>query len=535
MKKTKVLLICVTIIILIPLSSCDKNPAASQAMAEPSAGFQGGDNYQPLDKGLYGNYYEIFVGSYYDSDGDGMGDLNGIVQKLDYLNDGQPESNTSLHIDGIWLMPIMPSPSYHKYDVTDYYGIDPAYGSMADFENLVRECGKRGIRLIIDLVMNHSSSEHPWFVKAREEISSGADWRYANYYNIGHGQAGDRTHSLEMDDYYYEGVFVDSMPDLNYDNEEVRREFENIAKFWLDKGVSGFRLDAVKWLYPDQQKSVDCLKWFVDYCKSIKPDIYMVGEVWSEDAEIMKFYESGIPSLFNFTFSDENGYPAKAADSGTGAYYANRLQRWDTIMAGRFPDAIDAVFLSNHDQDRSAHYLSEDPQKEKMAAALYLLEPGNPFIYYGEEIGMTGRGRDENKRGPMIWSLSQPGGLTDGPPARDSGYGASRSIEQQLADPDSLLRFYIRAIRLRNQFPGLWRGRVEEISQPDDALAVFKSVDGENILIVAHNVSTEEKTVILEKGKKSLGGFLTAAGGEVILKGNKLTLPGRSSALVVLG
>ncbi|MEG2018150.1 MAG: alpha-amylase family glycosyl hydrolase, partial [Clostridium sp.] len=220
----------------------------------------------------YKNYYEIFVGSFYDSDEDGIGDINGIIEKLDYLNDGDNKSDKDLGINGIWLMPVMPSPTYHKYDVTDYLGIDPQYGTMEDFEKLIKECNKRGVDLIIDLVLNHTSAQNPWFISAKKSLTvepCGKDVcaysepcrehnKYVKYYNFSEEKLSG-YHSVGMPTgWYYEGVFWDQMPDLNLDNEEVWNEIENISKFWLDKGVAGFRLDAVTSYYTGNvSKNVD--------------------------------------------------------------------------------------------------------------------------------------------------------------------------------------------------------------------------------------------------------------------------------------
>ncbi|HHX12636.1 MAG TPA: alpha-amylase, partial [Clostridiales bacterium] len=191
----------------------------------------------------YRNYYEIFVYSFNDSDGDGIGDIQGLISKLDYINDGDPTTDTDLGFDGIWLMPIMPSTTYHKYDVTDYYSIDPQYGSLDDFKELIEECHKRGINLIIDLVFNHTSAKHPWFKEAvsyLEGLEEGQEPNpkegpYVEYYNFDKDKKGAAGyHKTGRSDCYYEGIFWDQMPDLALDNENVRGEIEKIAKYWLD-------------------------------------------------------------------------------------------------------------------------------------------------------------------------------------------------------------------------------------------------------------------------------------------------------------
>ena len=269
---------------------------------------------QPPSSDKYRTFYEIFVYSFWDSNGDGIGDLAGVTQKLDYLNDGDPATDSDLGINGIWLMPVMPSNTYHKYDVKDYMAIDPVYGSMEDFEKLVAECGQRGINVIIDLVMNHTSSAHPWFVEAADYLKNLGDGEpdpeacpYVDYYNFHKGIQSGYTRLGETD-WYYEAGFWSEMPDLNLNNENVRKEFEEICRFWLEKGVAGFRLDAVKeFVSGDTEANVEILTWFNDMVKGISPDAYLVGEAWLPQTEYAQYYASGIDSFFDFSFADSTG------------------------------------------------------------------------------------------------------------------------------------------------------------------------------------------------------------------------------------
>lgn len=243
----------------------------------------------------YRNWYEVFVYSYYDSDGDRIGDLAGLVEKLDYI--------ASLGMNGIWLMPIMPSPSYHKYDVTDYYDIDPQYGTLEDFSALLEKAHSLGIDVIIDLVVNHTSSEHPWFLSAKADANS----EYREYYNWsdeprdGYAKAGGS---------YYECRFVNTMPDLNLDNPEVRAEIERILRFWLeDVGVDGFRLDAVTSYYTgERERNIDFLSWLGETARAISPDCYIVGEAWTDLYEIADYCAADIDSFFLFPVAQSGGY-----------------------------------------------------------------------------------------------------------------------------------------------------------------------------------------------------------------------------------
>ena len=256
----------------------------------------------------YRTYYEIFVYSFCDSNGDGIGDLQGVISKLDYLEE--------LGIQGIWLMPIHPSTSYHKYNVSDYYAIDPQYGTMEDFEQLIAECDKRDIHVIIDLVVNHTGSDNVWFKEAVKYLQglpkgkkpNAKDCKYIDYYFFSTESKGNSSRVVNGTKYYYEGMFDYSMPDLNLGNQAVRDEIENVMAFWIDKGVAGFRLDAAKEFYSGNvSANVEVLNWIQTTATSLKPDCYLVAEVWESFGQITNYYESGITSIFNFAFGNSDG------------------------------------------------------------------------------------------------------------------------------------------------------------------------------------------------------------------------------------
>lgn len=532
---------------LILLSGC------SRSNAPVSAGAVSSDDSYPYYHDLniiddnYRTYYEIFVGSFYDSDGDGMGDLNGVTQKLDYLNDGK---GGGLGVTGIWLMPVMPSPSYHKYDVTDYYNIDPAYGTMDDFKNLVAECHKRGIKLIIDYELNHTSSQNPWFQAATDYIVKNPEdptaCPYFSYYNFTKGKpATGNYYRVGNTNWYYEAEFTSDMPDLNLDSSTVRDEIQKFTDFWLAAGVDGFRLDAALHFYgavgaSDTTKNIAFLNWFSDYCKTIKPDVYIVGEVWGNASTIAQYYQSDATSFFNFPFSQKDGFIADVLNR-TGLFtsaqaYAKELYGWQLMMQSNNGKAIDAVFLGNHDTDRAAEYFSGDELKTKMAAGMYLTMGGNAFIYYGEEIGMTGGGKDENKRRPMLWSVSDTAGMTNGPAGMTSPSYLYDALDQQIQESDSIYHYYQMAVRLRNENPEIARGTLEilsDISDPD-LYAVRKSYNGSQLILV-YNISESAKTLELGKsqyGYSGLRGYLSANGEAVGLSGDELQLPPMSIAVL---
>jgi len=520
-------------------------PAMRATFQNNSGTVKPGEPVGPHPKGIYGNYYEIFVGSFYDSDGDGMGDLRGIIQKLDYLNDGNPDSTASLNIDGIWLMPINPSPSYHKYDVRNYTAIDSAYGTMGDFEDLIEECNKRGIRVIIDLVVNHTSTAHTWYQNARSGNAG-----YRAYYNISNVRHNSNywfqfsTNPLS----YYEASFWDQMPDLNYDNPAVKIAMEDVIDFWFEKGVSGFRLDAVKHVYEnytssskssDHNKNVEWLRWFTNYCKSKKEDCYIVCEVWEWGSDMIKtYYSSGVPSNFNF-YAAENRIPTYAKSAVPASNFASHVVNWNTEIKKGNPAAVDAPFSSNHDISRLASTIGSDAKQQKMAASMLIFMPGSPFIYYGDELGMTGSlPNDQNARGPMRWSRSNRTGETKGPSGNSQSYWDASSVAEQLANADSVLRFYIEAIRLKNRYPQIHWGAPSLLTTSQgnsiSAYRINTSRTDEKDVAVVHNLSNTAQTVTIT-GAAALGGTLTAVGAssqKPSLAGTTLTMPAFSSAII---
>lgn len=496
----------------------------------------------------YRNYYEIFVYSFCDSDGDGIGDLNGVTSKLDYIAD--------MGFNGIWLMPIMPSPSYHKYNVKDYYDIDPQYGTMADFESLVSECDKRGIKLIIDLVMNHTSKEQEWFASAAQSLrqqpcGAAKDEEclsdplcpdhnpYVDYYFFADEKPVNGSY-YQTGSHYFEAVFSDDMPELNLDNPNVRKEFEKIAKFWLDKGVGGFRLDAVKEYFsgsPD--KNIEVLSWFMDYCKSVDSDCYVVGEVWESFTAYTKYYQSGIDSVFGFTMAQEDGKIAKTmnasgADNSVKSF-AQAMTIVETKLASFSDTAIDAPFIGNHDTNRAAGILRYDLTKMKAAAGLLLTMSGSPFVYYGDEIGLSGSGRDENKRAPMIWDESGSG-LTYGPPNMEQQENRFESVEAQLADENSLLNYYKRALRIRNENPCIARGKTEVINITGQDIAAVRRTFEDDSIVIVYNYSDEEKSIsdeLLDLENSQIRGYLTVDSEQEAALTESLVMPPYSIAFLV--
>ena len=443
-------------------------------------------------------FYEIFVRSFNDSNGDGIGDFNGIIEKLDYLNDGNPNTNTDLGIDAIWLMPINPSPSYHGYDVVNYYATNLEYGTMDDFKRLLEEAHKRGIRIIIDLVLNHTSSQHPFFIDARSSESS----KYHDWYVWSATGDGNHWHeaSIGPDSKYYYGYFCDCMPDLNYLNPEVTQQMEKVVNYWInDIGIDGFRIDAAKHLIEDGNKventqaTHDWFKQFYSFYKGINPDTYVVGEVASSDARMTTLYSGDqMDMIFNFELAQGFVNSAKGeSTSGVGSAI--------TFIQNDAPDWNFATFLTNHDQNRVMNVLNGNVDKAKVAAALFLTSPGTPFIYYGEEIGMVGSKPDEDIRRPMQWTGEENAGFSSGTPWRlpDENYVNVNVISED-RDPNSLLNTYRALIELRKTHSALSNGEYLMVKTSNKGVyAALRQDQDETILVIISLSKTELRDISL--------------------------------------
>ena len=490
----------------------------------------------------YRNVYQIFTQSFCDSDGDGVGDFKGIISQLDYINDGDPNGGEDLGVDALWMTPINPSESYHKYSVEDYYNVDESFGTLEDFDKLVEECHKRGINVILDLVLNHISYKNPLFLEACEEVKQGKLDGKAQYFEFHKPDYySPDVQVVTVGDYVCEANFSPTMPEWNLNSEKTREDFTKIAKFWLDRGVDGFRLDAVKYFANKDTDGVAFLKWFVDTCRGIKSDVYLVGEDWSDDSEIKDFYASGIDSLFAFRFATSSGDICQFLSTMQGQQLIKKLVSYDGKMSEVNPDYINAMFLSNHDQIRIANALEgKGLEAEKFAANIYMLTPGNSYTYYGEEIGMTAPGTDSDKyyRLPMVFDSDNPQGITvDGASAVDAPTGGG--VKQQLSDKNSLLNHYRRLITVKLQNPEIARGRMtKQENFGDTMIGAYYIEKDDSKLLVIHNFSPDtEKTVeitddMLKNAAVCADLLPSADANHLSIKDGKLTLPAYSSVIL---
>ena len=541
MRKISALLSLVLLFALV-LAACGQTaaPAAAEsreiALDSSAWSFPApGDNYRV--------FYEIFTGSFSDSDGDGVGDLRGIMNRMDYLNDGDPASGRSLGIEGIWLTPIFKSPSYHKYDVTDYYSVDSRFGTLEDLQALVDLCHERGAKLILDLPINHTGDQCAWFTKFKIAHQTGntAD-EYYNFYSFvtpGSGGAPGGYRQIGSTGDWYECNFDSSMPELNFDSEAVRAELVKVAKFYLDMGVDGFRFDAAKYVYlNDNRRSGDFWDWYLARLKAIKPDLYTVAEVWDSDGVTDEYYSA--VNCFNFTTSQTNGLIAATAQHGNvNAYTAYVDAYLDRIHAIR-SDAMIVPFISNHDNDRASGYLTVASGNMKVAANLYLLSSGSPFIYYGEELGMRGsRGgsnTDANRRLAMLWGdgdkVKDPAGAT---------YPASKQIEttaaDQMADEGSLYNYYKKVLMIRAAHPAIARGDYTALSLEGTKLGGFVADwEGQRVCVL-HNTTLSGADLDLNALGLSAFTKLSAFVGveDASLSDGVLHLGSQTSAVLVTG
>jgi alpha-glucosidase len=495
-------------------------------------------------------FYEIYPRSFQDTNGDGIGDLNGITSKLDYLAD--------LGVDALWITPFYPSPQVDfGYDISDYENVDAQFGTLADLDRLVAEAHKRNIRIVMDMVLNHTSDQHRFFQAARSSRNSPyRDWYIwrdpapgggpPNNWYSGFGPTA-WTFDEKTKQYYYH-FFYPEQPDLNWRNPKVEQAMFKSTRFWLDRGVDGFRLDVANWLFEDPRlqnnpvlpqlrqgsateheqelkynrdlpETHDVMRRLRRLTNGYAGDRVLIGEIWIPTIEqLMPYYgprndEINLP--FNFFFSTE----VKTLDA---AGFRNVVEKSERALRGRPTTYV----LSNHDDLRRAYTRFGDGRHNeeiaKLTATMLLTLRGSPFFYYGEEIGMESidpetleevrdpvgkrywpgyKGRDAQRR-PMQWNDEPNGGFTTGTPwLKLAPSAGERTVEKAFADPDSILNFYKRAIRLRRQSPALLDGDYTSIGS-DPHIFAYRRRTPQQTIIIALNMSGEgSKLKLAEAGQ----------------------------------
>ena len=494
--------------------------------------------------------YQIYPRSFQDSNGDGIGDLPGIIQRLDYLQ--------KLGIDAIWLCPVYVSPQDDNgYDIADYCAIDPVVGTMEDMERLIGEAKKRGIRIIMDLVLNHSSDEHPWFQEAKKSRSNPCH----DYYVWREGTADAPPNGMkacfggsawtwvpELGQYYFHQFSV-KQPDLNWDNPKVRQEIYQIIRFWMDKGVGGFRLDVIDQIAKEPDLGItNNGPMLHTYLREMNratfggTDLVTVGETWGASPEIARLYSSPSGDEFSMVFQFEHMMLDQQPGGEKWDLAPLRLKdlkqvlaKWQTEL---YNTGWNSLFWNNHDLPRIVSRWGDEEmyrvQSAKMLATLLYGLQGTPYIYQGEELGMTNvrypieeyrdietlnlyrermaqgfpessvlasiyaKGRD-NARTPMQWSAEENAGFSTAKPwIKVNPNYPEINVRRQMADPGSVFHYYRKLISLRKRYPVFLDGSFTLLCPDSPDIFAYKRENEKEQLYVVCNFSAQEADCILE-------------------------------------
>lgn len=455
-------------------------------------------------------FYEIYVRSFQDSDGDGIGDLPGLISRLDYLKE--------LGVDAIWLMPILPTPFKDSgYDISDYRGVNPDYGTLADFDALLEAAHERKMRVIMDLVLNHTSDQHAWFQESR----TSKDNPKADFYvwsdtpsdpNIGCGPAtpafGDSAWKLDPTrGQYYFHRFYPEQPDLNYRSPAVVKETLDVARFWLDRGVDGFRCDVIGLLY-ETATECDLVPETKDYIRALRklvdeyPGRVMVAEPSNLD-DATGYVGDGSDMFhmaFHFGYGYFWGFPFGAKDA------TPIVETFEQSLAELPPGAQDALVIGSHDVPRAFSTAQGDDTRHQRAALIQLTAKGTPFVYYGEELALrpgTQKVVDtrDAARTPMLWDATAGHGFTTGTPWIAFGKDAdSHNLAVEAEDPDSMLAFYRELLELRRGRAVWGTGAMEVLDTGTKSVFALLREDDFMAYVAAVNMSEEPSSASFELG-----------------------------------
>jgi maltose alpha-D-glucosyltransferase / alpha-amylase len=480
-------------------------------------------------------FYEVLVRGFYDSNGDGTGDLRGLTEKLDYLE--------WLGIDCIWLLPFYQSPLRDGgYDIADFFTVLPEYGDLADAVELVEESHKRGIRIVADMVMNHTSDEHPWFQESREDRTNPkADWYVWNDDDHRWSEAriifvdtekSNWTWDPQRQQYYWHRFFS-HQPDLNYENPEVQDSMLDVVRFWLDIGLDGFRLDAVPYLYERDGTNGENLPETHDYLKRLRKEVdaqfpgkVLLAEANQWPADVVDYFGEGDECHMCFHFPlmprmymalrREQRYPiteimASTPDIPDGAQWGIFLRNHDELTLEMVTDEERDYMYSEYAKDprmkvnigirrRLAPLVENDRRVGELLHALLFSMPGSPVLYYGDEIGMGDNiylGDRDSVRTPMQWSPDRNAGFSKAdfarlylPPLMDPVYGfQSVNVEADQRDPSSMLHWMKRMLEVRKQHPLFGTGTLEFLSAENPSVLAYVREEGDDIVLCVNNLS----------------------------------------------
>ncbi len=502
-------------------------------------------------------FYQIYIRGFYDSNGDGLGDIQGVIEKLDYLEE--------LGVGGLWLMPLFRAPTDHKYFSSDYFMVDPEYGTNEDLEELVQEAHKRGIQVIIDFMVNHTSVKHPWFhasTRAYTQVKEGRETierqPYLDYY---HWAWNDDIRTKTPETYTIDGEldetrlknwkqaysitgepvgkyysrFVDA-PDLNYDNPVVREEIKKVGRFWLEEiGVDGFRLDAARHIYDcenGQAVTEDHRNyiWWSEFCadmKAVKPDCLIIGEIWSNPKVMASYLKTGLDSVFDFALGDTI---RKSVKEGSDQGILKVIEDMNAMCRPVNEDFVNSTFLENHDFPRLMTLLEDDESMVRLAVSILLTLPGRPFIYYGDELGL----RNDKHLIWMAMPWDDPGedsGQTSWMASDKQFLDGIRPLTVQSKDPDSLQQHFKGLIQLRNCTPELSSGEIRAVDlENTELLSYVLNTDNESSLVI-HNLSEEVHSI----DQSNIPGFekvVYSTAQSMGLKEGKFTVPGRGTVVL---
>lgn len=456
-------------------------------------------------------FYQIFVRSFYDGNGDGIGDFQGITKNIEYLKE--------LGVDAIWLMPMFESSTYHGYDVVDYYSVEQDYGTMEEFQELVDSCHENDIKIIVDFVVNHSSSYNEWF---RDALSN-PESEYRDYYLIQDTKPEDMSMWWQDEEtgLYYYGHYDSIMPDFNYDNEAVHEKIKDVAGFWLDKGIDGFRLDGSNNI-DEENESATHAWWqeFTAYVKEKNPDAFIVGENWYSNTQSIAPYYSDMYSSFDFPLCNKIADMTGGSQTDVVSILMDVHESYAAAAEGSnglVSYFADSTMIGNHDMDRIATRVGSQ-ENARLAAALLMTLPGTPFIYYGDELGQYGQSPDGNRREPFDWYASAEGeGMTvmKGTYFDNMVYtvaGDGISYEEEAADENSTFHYYKKLIAIRRENPMLFYGKYETIGFCDGAYAYCVTDDsGSDMLLIVHALREDVSFTLKSAGTDLLTGTEYAA------------------------